>query len=62
MIKAERHNLWRSVDQDGHVVDILRRCLHDRATAATCFRKLIKGFGFQREKGKILAIFLQSLD
>ena len=61
-ITGTRHYLWRAVDQDGHALDILRRGLHDRATAKTLFRKLLKGLGFEHEKRKIPAIFPQSLD
>jgi hypothetical protein len=50
------------VDQDGHVLGILRRGLHDRAIATTFCRKLLKGLDFENEKRKILAIFPQSLD
>ena len=61
-IIEERHYLWRAVDQDGHVLDILRRGLHDKVTAQTFCRKLLKGLGFEHEKRKITAIFPQRLD
>jgi len=61
-ITGARHYLWCEVDQDGHVLDILRRGLHDRATAKTFIRKLLKGLGFEHEKRKIPAIFPQSFD
>ena len=40
---GERHALWRAVDQDEHVLDILvqRRC--DKHAAKQCFQKLLKG-------------------
>jgi len=50
------------VDPDGHMLDILRRGIHDRAVATTFCRKLFKGLDFEHEKRKILAIFTQSLD
>lgn len=38
-----RHDLWRAVDQDDHVLDILvQRRRHKRAVK-TCFKKLLKG-------------------
>ncbi len=42
-INGETHYLWRAVDQEGHVLDILvQRRRHKRA-AARFFRKLLKG-------------------
>jgi putative transposase len=43
MISGERHYLWRAVDQDGHVLDILVQRRRDKYAAKTCFRKLLKG-------------------
>ena len=42
-INGQRHYLWRAVDQDGNILDILvqRRC--DKAAAKTCFWKRLKG-------------------
>jgi putative transposase len=38
-----RHDLWRAVDQDDHVLEILvQRRRHKRAVK-TCFKKLLKG-------------------
>jgi hypothetical protein len=42
-INKERHSLWRAVDQDGHVLDILVQRRRDKQAAKTCFRKLLKG-------------------
>jgi DDE superfamily endonuclease len=39
MITGACHYLWRAVDQDGHVLDILRRGRHDKAIATTFCRK-----------------------
>jgi putative transposase len=41
-IKQERHYLWRAVDQDGHVLDILVQRRRDKAAAKRFFRKLLK--------------------
>ena len=40
-IKHERHYLWRAVDQDGHVLDILVQRGRDKAAAKKFFRKLL---------------------
>jgi putative transposase len=40
---AARHYLWRAVDQDGHVLDILVQRRRDKAAAKKFFRKLLKG-------------------
>ena len=42
-IHQERHYLWRAVDQDGHVLDILVQGRRDKHAAKTFFRKLLKG-------------------
>src|SRR5687767_7445543 len=41
-INGERHYLWRAVDQDGHVLDILVQRRRDKHAAKRCFRKLLK--------------------
>jgi putative transposase len=41
-IKGERHYLWRAVDQDGHVLDILVQYRRDKQAAKKFFRKLLK--------------------
>ena len=45
-IKGERHYLWRAVDQDGNILDILVQHRRDRAAAKTFFRKLLKGLTY----------------
>jgi putative transposase len=40
---GERHYLWRAVDQDGHVLDILVQRRRDKPAAKKFFRKLLKG-------------------
>jgi len=42
-IQGERHDLWRAVDQDGHVLDILVQRRRHKAAAKKFFRKLLKG-------------------
>jgi putative transposase len=45
-IKKERHYLWRAVDQDGHVLDILMQRRRDKHAAKKFFRKLLKGLTY----------------
>ena len=40
---GERHNLWRAVDQDGHVLHILVQRPRYKHAAKKFFRKLLKG-------------------
>ena len=42
-IRGGRQYLWRAVDQDGDVLDILVQSRRDRHAAARFFRKLLKG-------------------
>src|SRR5215831_7685039 len=42
-INKERHYLWRAVDQDGIVLDILVQRRRNKQTAKKFFRKLLKG-------------------
>ena len=42
-IKGEHHYLWRAVDQDGNVLDILVQCRRDKQAAKKFFHKLLKG-------------------
>ena len=42
-INGERYDLWRAVDQDGHILDILVQRRRDKAAAKKCFRKLLRG-------------------
>ncbi len=44
-IRGQRHYLWRAVDQDGDVIDILVQPRRDRRAAKRFFRKLLKGQG-----------------
>jgi putative transposase len=45
MIRGRQQYLWRAVDQDGDVIDILVQSRRDRRAAARFFRKLLKGQG-----------------
>ena len=45
-INGVQHYLWRAVDQDGNVLDILVQSRRDKGAATKFFRKLLKGLGF----------------
>src|SRR5262245_57555263 len=45
-IKGEHHDLWRAVDQDGNVLDILIHRRRDKRAAKKFFRKLLKGLTY----------------
>jgi putative transposase len=45
-IHGQRHYLWRAVDQDGHILDILVQRQRDKTAAKRCFRKLLKGLTY----------------
>jgi putative transposase len=44
-IQGQRQYLWRAVDQDGDVIDILIQPRRDQRAAKRFFRKLLKGQG-----------------
>ena len=44
-IQGRRQYLWRAVDQDGDVIDILVQSRRDRGAATRFFRKLLKAQG-----------------
>ena len=44
-IAGQRHYLWRAVDQDGDVLDILIQYRRNRTAAAPFFRKVLNGQG-----------------
>ena len=44
-IRGQQQYLWRAVDQDGDVIDILLQPRRDRRAAERFFRKLLKGQG-----------------
>jgi putative transposase len=45
-INGERHYLWRAVDQDGYVLDILVQRRRNKVAAKKFFRKLLKGLTY----------------
>jgi putative transposase len=45
-IHGARHYLWRAVDQDGHVLDILVQSCRNKQAAKKFFRKLLKGLTY----------------
>jgi putative transposase len=45
-IHGKRHYLWRAVDQDGHVLDILVQSRRHKKAAKKFFRKLLKGLTY----------------
>jgi putative transposase len=45
-INRKRHYLWRAVDQEGNILDILVRRRRDRHAAKKFFRKLLKGLKY----------------
>jgi putative transposase len=45
-ICGERHYLWRAVDQEGHVLDILVQRQRDQKAAKKFFCKLLKGLTY----------------
>jgi putative transposase len=44
-IQGEQQYLWRAVDQDGNVIDILMQRRRNRQAAERFFRRVIKGQG-----------------
>jgi putative transposase len=45
-LRGERHYLWRAVDQEENVLDILVQHRRDTAAANTVFRKLLKALTY----------------
>jgi putative transposase len=45
-IHGERHYLWRAVDQDGHLLDLLVQRRRDKQAAKRFFRKLLRGLTY----------------
>jgi putative transposase len=45
-IHGERHYLWRAVDQDGNILDILVQRRRDKKAAKKFFRKLLRGLRY----------------
>ncbi len=57
-IQGQRHYLWRAVDQDGDVIDILVQRHRNARAAKRFFRKLLKGQG--REPWQLVTDKLRS--
>ncbi len=57
-IRGQRQYLWRAVDQDGDVIDILLQPRRDRRAAERFFRKLLQGQG--REPRRLVTDKLRS--
>jgi len=45
-INGQQHYLWRAVDQEGNVLDILVQSRRDKAAARKFFRRLLKGLAY----------------
>ena len=45
-IQGEQHYLWRAVDQDGVVLDILVQSRRDAGAAKRFFKRLLKGLQY----------------
>ena len=45
-INGKQHYLWRAVDQDGNVLDILVQSRRNKKAAKRFFRKLLKGLQY----------------
>ncbi len=59
-IQGQRHSLYRAVDQDGDVIDILLQRRRNQRAAERFFRRLIKGQG--REPRWLMTDKLRSYD
>jgi putative transposase len=59
-IQGEQHYLWRAVDQDGDVLDILMQRRRNQHAAERFFRRLLKGQG--REPRWLVTDKLRSYD
>ena len=57
-IQGQRQYLWRAVDEEGDVIDILVQSRRDRRAAARFFRTLLKGQG--REPRRLITDKLRS--
>jgi len=57
-IQGRQQYLWRTVDEDGDVIDILLQARRDRRAATRFFRKLLKGQG--REPRRLITDKLRS--
>jgi transposase-like protein len=58
-INGQQHYLWRAVDQDGDVIDILVQPRRDQRAAERFFRRLLRGQG--KEPFRIVTDKLRSV-
>ena len=49
-INGKQHYLWRAVDQDGEVVDVILQAMRDGAAAKRLFRRLLRTHGSEPRK------------
>src|SRR6266542_1889499 len=49
--------LWRAVDQDGEVLDLMVQSRRDKRTAKKFFRKLLKGLGDMSHSASLTLTF-----
>ena len=49
-INGKQHYLWRTVDQDGEVVDVFLQAKRDGASAKRFFRRLLRNHGSEPRK------------
>jgi putative transposase len=49
-INGKQHYLWRAVDQDGEVVDVLLQARRDGAAAKRFFKRLLRSHGGEPRK------------
>ena len=59
-IQGQRQYLWRPIDQDGDVIDILVQPRRDQLAAERFFRKLLKGQ--EREPRRLVTDKLRSYE
>ena len=59
-IQGQRQYLWRAIDQDGDVIDILVQPRRDQLAAQRFFRKLLKGQ--EREPRRLVTDKLRSYE
>jgi putative transposase len=49
-INGKQHYLWRAVDQDGEVVDVILQAKRDGAAAKRFFKRLLRSYGGEPRK------------
>jgi putative transposase len=61
-IAGERMYLWRAVDHEGEVVDMLVQCRRDSRAALRLMRKLLKTLSQPHEELRVLALNVSSIE